>query len=58
MRDLFTVAGVIVGALGLGIVMAVLLMERFGNLCPVCNGILMVDEGSVTCTRCGKKFQS
>ena len=52
-----TWAAALVGGLGIGIVIAVLLVERYGTFCPVCGGKLGTEKGSIICTSCGVRMR-
>jgi predicted RNA-binding Zn-ribbon protein involved in translation (DUF1610 family) len=57
MRKSLALAAALVGGLGIGILIAVLLVERYGTFCPVCGGKLGTEKGSVICTSCGVRIQ-
>jgi hypothetical protein len=50
-------AAALVGGLGIGVVIAVLLVDRYGTFCPVCGGKLGTEKGSVICTSCGVRLR-
>ena len=50
-------AAAIVGGLGIGVMIAVLLVDRYGTFCPVCGGKLYTEKGSVICTLCGIRLR-
>ena len=47
----------LVGGLGIGVLIAVLLVDRYGTFCPVCGGKLGTDKGSVICISCGVRLR-
>ena len=52
-----TLAVALVGGLGLGIVLAVLLVDRYGAFCPVCGSKLSMEKGPIICTSCGIRLR-
>lgn len=57
MSKLLELVAAVLGGLGLGIVIAVLLIDRFGPFCPSCNGRLITEKGSAVCTKCGVRLR-
>lgn len=47
-----TLAASLVGGLGIGIMIAILLVDRYVMFCPVCGGKLITENGSIICTAC------
>jgi len=52
---LLTFTGAVISGIGLGIVIAVLLTDKFGFFCPVCNGKLVLENNQVVCKSCGAR---
>ena len=57
MNKWLTITAGIVGGVGLGIILAVVIIENLVRFCPVCSGRLIVEEDSATCTSCGIKLK-
>jgi hypothetical protein len=55
MRKLFTLA--IIGGVALGVVTAILLVNRSGPFCPICGGKLALEKESAVCTSCGMRLR-
>ena len=48
--------GAVIGAMGLGVIIAIKLIEKSVPFCPVCGRRLSVGEDSAVCVSCGAKI--
>ena len=55
MQKLLSFTGAVISGVGLGIVIAVLLTDKLGFFCPVCNGRLIIEKNQVVCKSCGAR---
>ena len=53
MNKWLLVATATIGGVGLGIIIAVTLIEKLVPFCPACGGRLSMREDSLVCTSCG-----
>ena len=53
MNRWLTLLGAVVGGVGLGVIIAIGLIENLTPFCPVCGGRLIVGEDSAICRSCG-----
>lgn len=50
-------AASLLGGIGIGLVVAVLLIDKYGTFCPVCGGRLVTLQDSTICNSCGANLQ-
>ncbi len=51
-------AAAILGGLGVGMVVTIALINRFGTFCPVCGGLLGTEDETLVCKSCGARLHA
>lgn len=57
MRRSFMLGAAFIGGVGLGTVIAILLVDAYETACPLCGGRLGTEEGYLFCKACGVKLK-